>query len=82
MKQKDVALIAIIAIVAGIVSFFISGMIFVTSENRQQKVEVAPVVTTQFSTPNSNYFNSSSINPTQTIQIGNSSNPAPFGSGR
>ena len=82
MKQKDVILIVVIAVVAGILSFIISGLLFVTPENQQQKVEVAPVITTQFSTPDSNYFNSASINPTQTIQIGNSNNPAPFGNGQ
>ncbi len=82
MKQKDVLLVVVICVVAGIISFVISGMIFVTEANRQQPVEKAPVITTNFPTPDTNYFNSSSINPTQTIQIGNSNNPAPFGSGQ
>jgi hypothetical protein len=51
MKQKDVILIVVIAVVAGILSFIISGLLFVTPENQQQKVEVAPVITTQFTTP-------------------------------
>ena len=82
MKQKDILLVVVICIVSGIISFVISGLLFVTQNNRQQQVEKAPVVNTQFSTPDSKYFNNTSINPTQTIQIGNSSNPAPFGSGQ
>lgn len=79
MKQKDILLIVVICIVAGIISFVLSGMLFVTPTNRQQKVEKAPVITAQFSTPDNHYFNASSVNPTQNIQIGGSSNPAPFG---
>jgi hypothetical protein len=39
MKQKDYALIIVIVFFSGIVSFFISGKIFVTPSNRQQKVQ-------------------------------------------
>lgn len=82
MKQKDIALIIVIAVVAAVVSFVASGIIFVTPSNRQQKVEVAPVITSNFPTLSTKYFNSKSIDPTQTIQIGTSTNPTPFSNGQ
>lgn len=81
MKQKDIAIIIAIAGVAGFISFFISGAVFVTQANRQQQVEVVDPITTTFTVPSNKYFNNKAVDPTQTIQIGNSSNPAPFSNG-
>ncbi len=78
MKQKDIALITVIAIVSGAISFVVSGKVFVTSSNRQQKVEVVDAINTTFPQPNAKYFNSKSIDPSQTIQIGDSNNTNPF----
>lgn len=78
MKQKDIALVIVIAAISGVISFVLSGMLFVPSANRQQKVEVVDKITTDFPLPSSKYFNSSAIDPTQTIQIGNNNNPNPF----
>ena len=78
MKQKDIALIIVIGAISAIISFFASQMIFVTPANRQQKVETVQAITTTFTLPSNKYFNSSSIDPTQLIQIGNSSNANPF----
>jgi len=81
MKQKDVALVLVIAIVSAVISFLASNWIFNKPANRQQKAEVVDVITSDFSNPNSKYFNSTSIDPTQLIHIGNSSNPNPFSGG-
>lgn len=81
MKQKDVALILILVFVSGVVSFLLSGWIFARPADRQQKAEVVDVITSDFSLPDSKYFNSNSIDPTQLIQIGNSNNPNPFTGG-
>ena len=78
MKQKDIAMIIGVAVIAGVISLIVTRMVFVTPDNRQQEVEVVQPISTSFSQPDSAYFNSSSIDPTQTIQIGNSNNPAPF----
>jgi hypothetical protein len=83
MKQKDIALIIIIAFVSAIISFFVSNKIFVTPANRQQQVQVVDKVVPSFQTPNQKYFNSSSIDPTQTPSIGTNNNQNPFsGSGQ
>jgi hypothetical protein len=77
MKQKDMALILIVAFVSAVASFFISNALF-TSKNSQQQVQVVPSISASFQTPDSRYFNSSSIDPTQLIQIGNTTNTNPF----
>jgi len=78
MKQKDIALIVIIAFISAVVSFVVSGRIFVTPANRQQQVEVVDVIRSDFTPPSSKYFNSSSIDPTQLVTIGNNNNQNPF----
>ena len=80
MKQKDVALILIIAFISAILSLFVSKAIFVPPKNRQQLVEVVqPLFTTDFPQPDSRYFNSSAFDPTQLITIGQNNNSNPFG---
>jgi hypothetical protein len=79
MKQKDIALIIVIVAVSGVISFLASRWIFARPADRQQKAEVVDVITSDFNTPDSKYFNNNSIDPTQLIEIGNSNNPNPFG---
>ncbi|HSX06140.1 MAG TPA: hypothetical protein VLG92_00280 [Candidatus Saccharimonadia bacterium] len=81
MKQKDVALIIVIAFISAVVSFVVSNKLFVTPSNRQQKVEVVDPITASFQTPDSKYFNSSSIDPTQSSSVGSDSNQNPFSGG-
>jgi hypothetical protein len=78
MKQKDVALILVIAFVSGVLSFLASGIFFGKPADREQKAEVVDVITSDFSLPDAKYFNVNSIDPTQLIQIGNTNNPNPF----
>jgi len=78
MKQKDIALIIVIAFISAIVSFVASNKIFVTPSNRQQQVEVVDSINSSFQTPSTKYFNSNSIDPTQTPSIGNDNNQDPF----
>lgn len=78
MKQKDIALIIVIAFISAIVSFLISGKLFVTPAGRAQKVEVVDVVESSFQQPSSKYFNKDSIDPTQLVQIGANNNQNPF----
>jgi type II secretory pathway pseudopilin PulG len=78
MKQKDIALIIVIVIVSGIASLILSRLIFAPSKDREQQVEVVDVITADFPTPDSKYFNANSVDPTQLIQIGDTNNPNPF----
>lgn len=78
MKQKDIGLIAIIVIISAVISIFVSKSVFVKPANRQQQVEVVQAITSDFSQPDSRYFNDKAFDPTKTITIGNNSNPDPF----
>lgn len=78
MKQKDIALIIVIAFISAIVSFVVSNKIFVTPSNRQQKAEVVDSITPSFQTPSKKYFNANSIDPTQSSVIGGDGNQDPF----
>lgn len=80
MKQKDIALIIGIAGISAIVSFVVSGKLFVTPSNRQQQVEVVDPINASFQTPDSKYFNQNSIDPTQNTNIGGN-NQNPFSGG-
>jgi hypothetical protein len=82
MKQKDIALILVIAFFGAILALVFSNLIFGSSQSRQQEVEVVEPISADFPTPDQRYFNSKSINPTQLIEIGNNHNTDPFsGSG-
>lgn len=80
MKQKDIALIAIVVFFSAIFSYFISNAIFASPENRQQQVEVVEPISSDFKSPDVRYFNDESIDPTQTITIGENTNNDPFAS--
>ncbi len=83
MKQKDVAMIIVIAFVSAVISLVVSRFLFAAPQNQQQLVEVVPQISANFPMPDSRYFNSNSIDPTQLIQIGNNNNTNPFnGSGQ
>jgi hypothetical protein len=79
VKQKDVALIIVIAFISAVASFIVSGRVFVAPANRQQKVEVVDKVNPSFQAPAQKYFNSNSIDPTQNPSVGTSNNQNPFG---
>ncbi len=82
MKQKDVALIIIIAAISGSVSFAVSHFLFSTPQNQQQQVAVVDSITTDFTSPDPQFFNPKSINPAKLIEVGSSNNSNPFnGSG-
>jgi hypothetical protein len=78
MKQKDVILIIVIAFVSAVLSLVLSNVLFASPKNRQQTVEIVDAITSDFSTPSKKYFNNSSVDPTQLIQIGNNNNQTPF----
>ena len=81
MKQKDIALIIVVAFISAVVSFIVSDRLFVTPSNRQQQVEVVDPITAIFNTPDKKYFNANSIDPTQSSSIGANNNQNPFNGG-
>ncbi len=80
MKQKDIVVIVGVVVISGIASYFLSNALFAAPKNRKTQVEVVEAISPDFSQPDKNYFNSSSIDPTQPITIGDNQNPTPFNS--
>jgi hypothetical protein len=78
MKQKDFALILVIVFISGVIALVLSRWIFSSPQNRKQTAEAVDVIGPEFTAPSLRYFNAQSINPTQQIQIGDSTNPNPF----
>jgi len=78
MKQKDLALISVIVIISAVISIVISKAVIVSPKNRQQQVEVVGAISSDFPQPDSKYFNTSAVDPTQLITIGTNTNPQPF----
>lgn len=78
MKQKDIALIVVIVIVTAFFSYFISNALFASAEMQQMEAEVVERISPDFPEPDQRYFNDDAIDPTQLIEIGDSSNPQPF----
>jgi hypothetical protein len=80
MKQKDLALFAVVGIVSAVFSVILSGILITPPKNKNQKAEVVSLITDDFPTPapNDKFFNKNSINPTKQIQIGDNTNTKPF----
>lgn len=70
MKQKDIALIVVIALFGAVISLVISNMLFSSPAKRQEQVEIVQPLTADFPTPDKRYFNKDSFDPTQIIRIG------------
>lgn len=80
MKQKDITLIVVAVFVSAVFSLVISNLLLSPSGDQKQQVEVVDPITADFSDLDARYFNSKSIDPTETIQIGDNANPQPFNS--
>lgn len=78
MKQKDIIIIMIVVFISGLVSFFLSSKLFAIPTDQQAEVEVVAPITTEFPSADTRYFNKDSVNPTETIRIGEGQNNQPF----
>ncbi|MEI7683125.1 MAG: hypothetical protein WCJ24_02380 [Candidatus Saccharibacteria bacterium] len=78
MKQKDLVLIAAVVVISGTFSLLLSKYLFTVPKNRQAKVEVVQVISSDFPQPDTHYFNANAVDPTRNITIGDSTNSQPF----
>lgn len=81
MKQKDIAILIVVAVVGAIFSFVLSSQVFSTQKTAQE-VEKIDKIDASFKTPSDRYFNSNSFNPAQRIEIGKDTNQDPFAGGQ
>lgn len=77
MKQKDIAIIIVVAFVAAVISFLLSSKFFSSSGDKAIEVERIDAISAEFQTPNEKYFNAQSVNPSALVEIGEG-NPNPF----
>ena len=77
MKQKDIAMLILIAVFAGFISFFIANKVFITSKNKEKSTERVEALTEQFDPPDARFFNNNSINPNRDVTL-TDTNQAPF----
>ena len=78
MKQKDIALLIVVAVIAGVISIIITSTVFVGKGGKELKAENVSAITSEFKKPDNKVFNENAINPTQLIQIGDNNNPNPL----
>lgn len=78
MKQKDIALVIIVAAVSVVIAIFASRFLIGAMGGQEQRAEVVDPISSAFVQPDTKYFNQQSINPTQTIRIGDGQNQAPL----
>jgi len=84
MKRTEMIRLVLIAIVAGLFSFVVSGALFSSPAKRTANVPVAQPLSTSFpdvtNDPNySSFLNPNALDPTQPIQIGTGQqNTTPF----
>lgn len=83
MKRKDIISLVAVGVIAAFFSWIITGAVFKSPSNRNTLVPTAQVISPTFPDVKNNpayssFLNNNAIDPTQTIQIGNSSNSAPF----
>lgn len=78
MKQRDITLFVMVGIVSLVASALFSNLVIRSPKNRSAQVEVVEPISSEFTEPDSKYFNEDSINPTQIIQIQDNKNQKPF----
>lgn len=78
MKQKDIALIIVIAFFSLVLSLILSRVLFNSEEDQRLESAVVTPISTEFVDPDKKYFNEDSTNPTKTITINENNNDKPF----
>lgn len=78
MKQQDIAVIIVVAVFSVVAATLASNVLFSFTGGRQQEAAVVEPISSTFKQPDSAYFNSQSVDPTEIIRIGDGANQTPF----
>lgn len=82
MKQKDIAALVLVGGIAALVSFFIAGKVFQPPKGSTKVPQVSAINPSfpdiQNDPSYTVIFNTSALDPTQPVQIGNNNNGVPF----
>lgn len=82
MKQKDILLIAVIAIVAGLFSFLVANFFFGGTKAYKLTAPTIDKISQAFTLPDNTVYNKTALNPTKDITIGDTTNTTPFKTGQ
>jgi hypothetical protein len=78
MKKTDWAMIVMIVIFAGVISYLLANALLPAPNKDPQTVPTAEAITSGVDTPSNKIFNSNAINPTVRITIGGQNDKPPF----
>lgn len=83
MKRRDLLAVVGVAIVTGILTFFLASIVF-SSKRFSSKVPVIDTINSSFpdiknDSAYNSFLNSNALDLTQPVQIGNNQNQTPFG---
>lgn len=78
MKQKEIVMLVGSLVASLFISIVADKFLFSNSASTDTRVDVVPVISTEFKAPSSQYFNSQAIDPTQIINIGPNNSQTPF----
>ncbi|MEI6237560.1 MAG: hypothetical protein WCP03_03105 [Candidatus Saccharibacteria bacterium] len=78
MKQRDIIVIAIVAITSGIFSLILANLMFGGEKAYKLTAPTIDPITADFKVPNGSYYTKQSLNLTKIIIIGDNGNPTPF----
>ena len=74
MKKSDIAMIIFIASVSVMIAYFVAKALIGDTANQSVTVKTTDEITTNIDQPDPSVFNSSAINPTVQVIIGDQSN--------
>lgn len=78
IKQSDIAMIILVTAISLVAAYLISGALINSPDSRITPVEIAVPISPDFPEPDTRIFNANSINPTETIKIGDGNTSNPF----
>jgi hypothetical protein len=78
MKRHDLTIIIAAGIIAGILSYAISAIVFGGHKAYQLTAPKVDPISSDFAMPDTKYFNITSIDITKDITIGDTTNPNPI----
>ena len=78
MKKTDWALVILIVIIAGLISYFVISAVLPAPNKDPQTVPTATPMTTSVVAPSNQIFSSDAINPTVKVIIGGQNPKPPF----
>lgn len=78
MKQNDIITLIVTIFFSVVLSIVAANLLFSKASLSNQRVDIVPTIRTNFSIPNTQYFNNQSIDPTQIINIAPGNNQQYF----